>query len=76
MYRLRGRRHGREVVALTGLSVGLLLLQAGLGIATLLTGDPLSLALAHQANAAVLLSVAVGLAWRSYRPGGNILPLP
>jgi cytochrome c oxidase assembly protein subunit 15 len=41
--------------------------QAGLGIATLLTGVPLALAILHQAGAAILLSVAVALAWRSRR---------
>jgi cytochrome c oxidase assembly protein subunit 15 len=65
--RLRGREGSRDVAVLTAVCVALLLLQAGLGVATLLAGDPLSLALAHQANAALLLSVAVGLAWRSGR---------
>ena len=35
------------------------LIQAGLGIATLLTGVPLALAALHQAGAVILLSLAV-----------------
>jgi cytochrome c oxidase assembly protein subunit 15 len=56
------------------LAVALLAIQAGLGVATLVFGDPLGLALLHQANAALLLSVAVGLAWLSRRPPGIIIP--
>ena len=41
--------------------------QAGLGIATLLAGVPLTLAILHQAGAAILLATAVALAWRSRR---------
>ena len=72
--RLRARDVPRDVVSLTAACVGLLLLQAVLGAATLLAGDPLALALGHQANAALLLGLAVGLAWRSSRPCGIILP--
>ncbi|HEY2751129.1 COX15/CtaA family protein [Phenylobacterium sp.] len=72
--RLRAREGSRDVAVLTAVCVVLLVLQAALGVATLLADDPLSLALAHQANAALLLSVAVGLAWRSARSAGNILP--
>jgi cytochrome c oxidase assembly protein subunit 15 len=52
-----------------GLSALLALLvgQAALGVATLLGGDPLGLALLHQANAALLLCVAVATAWRAAR---------
>ena len=39
--------------------------QATLGVATLLLSVPLSLALLHQANAAILFSLAIGLAWRT-----------
>ena len=56
------------VVRLSRLVVGLLFIQAALGVATLVTGDPIGLALAHQANAAVLLSLAISLAWRIRRP--------
>jgi heme a synthase len=74
--RLRAGARAKDVATLTAACVALLLLQAVLGVATLLAGDPLGLALAHQANAALLLSVAVGLAWRSGRPDGNLLPHP
>jgi cytochrome c oxidase assembly protein subunit 15 len=57
----------RGVLNLTMVVLGLLGLQATLGVATLMTGDGLALALAHQANAAVLLTAAVLLAWRTRR---------
>jgi cytochrome c oxidase assembly protein subunit 15 len=63
----RARHASSAIKALAALAFGLLLAQAGLGIATLWAGDPLWLALLHQANAAILLSVAVALAWRSRR---------
>jgi len=43
------------------------LCQIVLGVATLLSGVALGLALMHQANAALLLALAVILAWRSRR---------
>jgi cytochrome c oxidase assembly protein subunit 15 len=61
----RAKPFCRPVFALTAGALGLLLVQAGLGIATLLAGDPMTLALLHQANAALLLILAVTLAWRS-----------
>jgi cytochrome c oxidase assembly protein subunit 15 len=57
----------RSVVRLVAATFTLLLVQACLGVATLRLGDPLWLALLHQANAALLLSVAVSLAWRARR---------
>ncbi|HEY1928033.1 MAG TPA: COX15/CtaA family protein [Caulobacteraceae bacterium] len=42
-------------------------LQAVLGIASLWLSVPLTLALAHQANAVSLLAIAVSLAWRARR---------
>jgi cytochrome c oxidase assembly protein subunit 15 len=48
-------------------TVVLLLVQAALGIATLRAGDPLWLALVHQANAVLLFSAAVAFAWRVRR---------
>lgn len=72
--RLRDLDGARGETILTAFCVALLLVQASLGVATLLAGDPLALALAHQANAALLLSLAVALAWRSARGGGIILP--
>lgn len=74
VHRLRAREGGRGVTTLAAVCVALLLLQAVLGVATLLLGDPLALALAHQANAALLLCAAVSLAWRAGRPYGNRLP--
>ena len=47
--------------------VGLVLLQACLGIVTLVNRAPLGLALAHQCLAAVVLASALGLAWRVRR---------
>jgi cytochrome c oxidase assembly protein subunit 15 len=76
IHRLRAREGARDVATLTAAFVALLVLQAVLGVATLLAGEPLGLALAHQANAALLLSVAVGLAWRSGRSAGIMLPIP
>jgi cytochrome c oxidase assembly protein subunit 15 len=42
-------------------------LQAALGVASLWLSVPLALALAHQANAAVLLAISISLAWRARR---------
>ena len=51
------------------LAVGVVaVLQALLGVVTLMTRVPLHLALAHQAGAAILLGVATALAWRVRRP--------
>ncbi len=55
---------------LQGLFLGLLavvLLQACLGIATLMTGVPLWLAILHQAGAVAVLTLSVILAWRARR---------
>jgi len=41
--------------------------QAALGVATLIGGVPLPLAIAHQAGAALVLAAAVTLAWRARR---------
>ena len=52
------------------LAVGLALLvtvQAGLGVATLMQQAPLGLGVAHQATAALVLALALGLAWRVRR---------
>jgi len=46
---------------------GLVLLQASLGIATLMLRVPLGLAIAHQLVAALTLSVAIAFAWRVRR---------
>ncbi|MBA3811122.1 MAG: COX15/CtaA family protein [Caulobacteraceae bacterium] len=47
--------------------VAVLFLQVAIGVTTLVAGAPLPLALAHQANAALLLACATALAWRSRR---------
>jgi cytochrome c oxidase assembly protein subunit 15 len=72
--RLRSRAGARGETLLAAFCLALLLVQAALGVATLLAGDPLGLALAHQANAGLLLSLAVTLAWQSRRNRGSILP--
>jgi cytochrome c oxidase assembly protein subunit 15 len=64
---VRIRSVSRPILGLAIAALVMLLMQAGLGVATLLAGDPMTLALLHQANAAVLLTVAVALAWRSQR---------
>ena len=51
------------------LAVGVVaVLQALLGIVTLMSHVPLNLALLHQAGAAILLATATALAWRVRRP--------
>ena len=57
---------GAKVLALA-LGVGVLI-QAGLGIATLMTHVPIALGIAHQVMAALVLSLAVAFAWRVRRP--------
>ncbi len=54
---LKARVSGNGSIA--AVMIGLVLLQIGLGIATLLTGVRIEIAVAHQANAAVLLIAAV-----------------
>jgi cytochrome c oxidase assembly protein subunit 15 len=44
------------------------LVQAGLGIATLMSHVPIALGMAHQVMAALVLSLAVAFAWRARRP--------
>jgi cytochrome c oxidase assembly protein subunit 15 len=51
------------------LAVGVMaVLQALMGVATLMMRVPLPLALLHQAGAAILLALATGLMWRVRRP--------
>jgi cytochrome c oxidase assembly protein subunit 15 len=47
---------------------GVVTLQAGLGVWTLMAHVPVSLGVVHQAGAAVLLAVATTFAWRVRRP--------
>jgi cytochrome c oxidase assembly protein subunit 15 len=52
-----------------GMAVGgMVVVQAGLGIATLMTGVPIWLGVLHQLTAALLLTTAVAFAWRVRRP--------
>jgi len=61
-------RHLPERVRALAVTLGALVtLQAGLGIATLMTDVPLHLAIAHQAGAALLLAAAVSFAWQVRR---------
>lgn len=46
----------------------MVVIQAGLGIITLMSAAPLGLSLAHQVWAALVLAAATGLAWRARRP--------
>jgi cytochrome c oxidase assembly protein subunit 15 len=57
---------GAKVLALA-LGMGVLI-QAGLGIATLMSHVPIALGMAHQVMAALVLSLAVAFAWRVRRP--------
>ncbi|MBR7620071.1 COX15/CtaA family protein [Phenylobacterium sp. 20VBR1] len=57
---------GAKVLALV--LGGTVLVQAGLGIATLMAGVPLWLGLLHQITAALLLAFATAFAWRVRRP--------
>ena len=51
-----------------GLAIGgVALLQAGLGVATLMAGVPLWLGVLHQLGAVALLTVATAFAWRVRR---------
>lgn len=56
-----------ESKALMLATAGVVLLQALLGIATLMAGTPLWLGMAHQLMAAVLLGLATAFAWRVRR---------
>jgi cytochrome c oxidase assembly protein subunit 15 len=57
----------RDSKRLAGAVAGLVLLQAMLGIATLMLRVPLGLAIAHQLVAALTLCVAIAFAWRVRR---------
>lgn len=65
-------RAGRRTAAVAVL--GLLLLQAGLGMALVLGGLPLGVALAHNVVAALLLAVVLGLATAGSRPAPALSP--
>lgn len=63
----RSRHIQREVRRAAYLLSGLGVFQVLLGIATVLTVAPISLSIAHQITAAVLLGVSVWLTWRARR---------
>jgi cytochrome c oxidase assembly protein subunit 15 len=58
----------RGVRSLAVLTAVVVIFQASLGVAALMTGVPLILAILHQAGAAILLGVATAFAWRAQRP--------
>ena len=64
---LRRRSLPRGAPPLAFLFAGLVLVQATLGVVTLIHHAPLPLALMHQCLAAVVLASALGLAWRVRR---------
>jgi heme a synthase len=63
---VHARRAGATTVA--GAVIGLVILQIALGIATLLSGVAIEIAVAHQANAALLLIAAVSAGHAIGRP--------
>jgi cytochrome c oxidase assembly protein subunit 15 len=64
---VRARKAPSDLRGLTAALGVLAAIQVALGVATLMSGVILSLALMHQTMAALLLAGAVGLAWRSRR---------
>ena len=65
-----GLRSPRTPAGVTVLALALaviLVFQVGLGVLTLILGVPIWLALAHQANAVLLLAAATTMAWRVRR---------
>jgi cytochrome c oxidase assembly protein subunit 15 len=64
----RSRQLSPEPKVLVLVVAGMILVQAGLGVATLMAVTPLWLAILHQLIAALTLAVAVAFAWRVRRP--------
>jgi cytochrome c oxidase assembly protein subunit 15 len=64
---VRSRAASPGVKVLAAATAVVVLAQAGLGIAALMSGVPLALAILHQAGAAILLGAATVFAWRSQR---------
>ena len=64
---VRSRTAPAAVRSLGALLALLVTLQAGLGIATLMTHVPLALGVTHQFGATLVLAAAMVLAWRSRR---------
>jgi cytochrome c oxidase assembly protein subunit 15 len=65
-WRARYLPYQARVLALV--AMGVTVMQAVLGIATLMAGVPLSLGILHQAGAVFLLAAATAFAWRVRRP--------
>jgi len=63
----RSRYLAEETKVLAQVAAGGVLVQALLGIATLMTGVPIWLGVLHQLAAALVLSLAVAFAWRARR---------
>jgi cytochrome c oxidase assembly protein subunit 15 len=64
---LRSRRLAAQTKALFVVAAVLVTCQAALGVTTLMLHAPLGLSVLHQAGAAIVLGLAVTLAWRSQR---------
>ena len=64
----RSHRLPQEAKTTAFVLVGVVCLQAGLGIWTLMAAVPLALGVLHQAGAAILLATATTFAWRVRRP--------
>ncbi|MFO1014124.1 MAG: COX15/CtaA family protein [Caulobacteraceae bacterium] len=64
VYAARRNTEGKVLVFAV---LGLVILQAGLGVSTLMLAAPLGLSLAHQTGAALVLAAATALAWRAGR---------
>jgi cytochrome c oxidase assembly protein subunit 15 len=64
----RARRLPHDAKILAYVLLGVVILQAGLGVWTLMAAVPLSLGVLHQAGAAVLLAASTAFAWRVRRP--------
>ena len=64
----RARHLPHEAKVIAYVLLGVVTLQAGLGVWTLMAVVPLGLGVLHQAGAAVLLAAATAFAWRVRRP--------
>ena len=64
----RSRRLPEEAKLTALVLLGVVCVQAGLGIWTLMAAVPLALGVLHQAGAAILLATATTFAWRVRRP--------
>ncbi|WP_293904958.1 COX15/CtaA family protein [Phenylobacterium sp.] len=64
----RSRELARESKLLAAGVAGAVLVQAGLGVVTLMAHAPLALSIAHQLTAAGVFTLAIAFAWRVRRP--------